>query len=518
MTVDVLLFTDFVSNTFVRTSGAYTIASVLRDAGLTVKVVDHFLFLGPKKTESVLEKYVGSNTLFVGFSSTFMNISKFHVVDSSNDKSMFDFNHLYGSVFYNVINTSIDVFPITDAEFMNIKNKIKNINPKTQLVFGGAKASYIKNSIFDVFILGYAEAEVLDYIKYLTDDTFRINVKYNEFNQIIIDHDIDASKFNFIESKVSYRCDDYITEKETLTLEISRGCIFKCKFCAYRLNGKKTNDYIKTPEALYSELMDNYEKYGVTSYTFADDTLNESVEKLEMLASVTRRLPFSIDMATYLRHDLIYTHREMADLLREIGLRVAIFGIETLNHESGKAIGKGLHPERTKELLYWLRDDKGWKNNIMMNSGFIFGLPHDTPETCRQWGNEVLADDYPLDWATFSSLSIMRNINRLQKSEFDLNYQKYGYYFDNDRTHVWKNSSWSQQEAFKLAIEYYNKFHNSKRAKIRGMKSITLKYHGYTWPEIFSKSSADIDDYFVFKQTKERAIQYHNKILNENTI
>ena len=47
---------------------------------------------------------------------------------------------------------------------------------------------------------------------------------------------------------------DCILPNETLPLEVSRGCIFKCSFCAFPLNGKTKLDYLRSPEYIKNEL------------------------------------------------------------------------------------------------------------------------------------------------------------------------------------------------------------------------------------------------------------------------
>jgi membrane protease subunit (stomatin/prohibitin family) len=73
--MNVILFTDLSdSPMFIRVQGAYSIASHLRNNGYTVKVIDNQAWLwenhGKKLTEYV-EGLIDSDTIFVGFSSTF---------------------------------------------------------------------------------------------------------------------------------------------------------------------------------------------------------------------------------------------------------------------------------------------------------------------------------------------------------------------------------------------------------------------------------------------------------------
>lgn len=85
---------------------------------------------------------------------------------------------------------------------------------------------------------------------------------------------------SFCDKATIYEDEDAIVPGEALTIELTRGCRFRCKFCSYPLNGRKTNDYFRDQNSLYLELLQNYEKHGVTRYFFSDDTYNESTEKL----------------------------------------------------------------------------------------------------------------------------------------------------------------------------------------------------------------------------------------------
>jgi hypothetical protein len=156
------------------------------------------------------------------------------------------------------------------------------------------------------------------------------------------------------------------------------------------------------------------------------------------IADILAKLPFRVKFTTYLRHDLIWRHKEMADILLEMGLVATQFGIETLNWESGKAIGKGLHPDETLEMLHWLRNEK-WGNKILTNSNFILGLPKDTYETMGNWLEQLMKPDFPLHgWRANPFMLVyidpkkLENVKRdkqLFLSEITLDPEKFGYEF-----------------------------------------------------------------------------------------
>jgi len=519
MTVDILLFTDNTHILFVRPAGAYAVATTLRAAGYSVQVVDHFLLLGVEKTLAIIDKFVGPNTLFVGFGTTFMNPTYRHLKEAEVNNQIFTYDGYWTTTSNRNIYVDTIAYrvPISDPEMDAIKNRITSINSKTKLVIGGSKANDLRQSQMDVFIIGYAEQSVVDFAKYLQGKNPFFHYRTTQAGQMIVDHDIDAKNYNFSESGIRFSSTDLIDSTELLPLEVARGCIFKCKFCSFRLIGKKKNDYTKTFEALYSELMYNYDNFGVTRYTFVDDTLNESIYKLDHILRVVKKLPFKLEIASYIRHDLIHTYPEMADMLSEIGLKAACFGIESLNHETGKLIGKGLHPEKTKELLTWLRNEKKWKNNILMYSGFIIGLPKDTVNTVTTWTEEISDPSYPLDSVYIIPLMMISDSTRLKKSEFELNYEKYGYTYETGSTVRWKNKDWTYDSATAFAKKYTLRNWESKRNTVTSFASVALRSYGYSWEQIFAMREKDYNWHNIFQTNIIRTNTYYDNLIgNQN--
>jgi len=424
MSVDVLLFTEISAPNvnYGRSAGAYVIASAIRKAGHSCQVVDFFTKFSQSEIEHIIDSTIGANTLIVGFSSTFfqnrepMSPSKF-----------------------------TPAYPLNDITMHGWFMRIKSINPKVKIVFGGAKAEFIQAEA-DVFVHGYSDQAIVEYLAFLQGKNPFF--QYNNIN----DHQIEiygadfTGKFEFTTSSLEWHQSDHLQFNETVPIEISRGCIFKCHFCSYPLNGKKKLDFVKDENTLREEFIRNYNDYGITRYIYADDTHNDSVEKLQMMHRIVTTLPFEIEYSTYLRIDLLYAHKETAKMMRESGLRATFFGVESLNYESAKAIGKGIHPDKIKETIHWLREDI-WKDEVSMTAGFIVGLPHETPDTVANWTQWILNDNCPLHRAQFTGLGIDRNAKTWQ-SEFSKNADKYGYTFDE---HGWKNEYFTAATASALA-------------------------------------------------------------------
>jgi radical SAM superfamily enzyme YgiQ (UPF0313 family) len=423
MSTDLLLLTNVASPIWQRSMGAYQVASHVRKFGFECQVIDFVDLFNIKELENIILSSIDSKTLAIGISTTFF----------SNQETK--------GKFISAKRNSNSV--ITD----NLRNLLLNIKkkfPTIKIIGGGANSYLIENdSLFDTVFHGYSEQSVVDYLSELQDKLpKKIYPKKN--NQTIID----GKSSHFDITSLDHRWDkkDFILSGETLPIEISRGCIFKCNFCSYPLNGKKKFDYLRDPELIKDELIYNYENFGTTNYFFTDDTFNDSTIKLESLHKVITSLPFKIKFVTYLRLDLLNAHKEQIPLLKEMGLGSAFFGIETLNHESGKCIGKGMNPELVKSFLLDLYHNH-WNSEIPFTCSFIVGLPGETVESVNQTHSWITSTPFNGLW-----YPLYIKTNGHFKSEFDSNFKDYGYRLDDNNE--WYTDIMNYQQALDLSEEF----------------------------------------------------------------
>lgn len=424
MTADAVIFADGMTTTGVwaRSAGPYRIATHLRRMGLRVQVVDFWSLIvmeGEELVDVLLEKFVGPNTLFVGFSSTFFNLRvPLYFGRKNRDKTV-------GYYTRHVDNQN--VFCAPDDLIAYIRQRVKAINPNCHMLLGGARADRNAKHM-DVVVFGYAEQHMEEYIRWRRGKNpfFRWNTHEGK---IILENNVTAEGLDFTAATIDWAPEDCIMPGESLPIEVSRGCIFRCKFCSFPLNGraKDDEDHLKNPSVLYEEFMRNWELYGVRRYMFSDDTYNDSVPKMEHMNEVVRKLPFKLEFATYGRLDLIARYPEHIDLIEQNGCTSMTFGIESLNQKAAASIGKGGKTERLIETLWTLRER--WQNRVHTSAGFIFGLPHDTYETIDQWADPVTDVRFPLHSPIFIPLGIDYTPKSQKKfsSELDKDPGAYGY-------------------------------------------------------------------------------------------
>jgi hypothetical protein len=419
---DVILFTDSVDFTVKsRGYGAHRLASHIRSNGYSCLVVDFSSIITWDIYKKLLDRSIGPNTLAVGYSTTWMPFKFPNLgVHSNNpgegsgmDKDRFAIPSL--------------VTAFSQDQYHKWLDYVKQKNPKTKTFLGGAKIDFYLNAPVDHIIVGLGETETIDLLDSLSRKTNRI------FNRII-DHDRKAhsTSWDFRNSTTSYTEYDFILPNETLNLEVSRGCKFKCAYCSYPLIGQKTQDYLKHPEVLKQELIENYKQWGTTKYFIVDDTFNDSTEKMQMFADVSQSLPFELKFWCYLRADLIATHPEQIQLLKDAGLQETYFGLETFNPKTARFIGKGMSSERIVDTMYKCKE--AWGPNSYIAAGVIVGLPYETQASVQLAADFFLRKDCPIDLANLFPLSIVGNhqlMKYMYMSEIDRNYSKYGYYFPN---------------------------------------------------------------------------------------
>jgi hypothetical protein len=466
MAVNALIFTQLMGEfySYSRALGAYRIATEIRKAGYTCQVVDFFTEFTDEEFEKIISSFIGSETLIVGFSSTFFEFK----------------NEIAGRSNYPTAN-----YPYSPEKMDNLISQMKNINPNLKIVLGGSKTANLTGAC-DAYAVGFCDEAIVGYMKFLEGKNPFFQYDTDD-SKLVFYGDKNTKLFEFTESNHQWHETDHINYGEVLPIELARGCIFRCSFCSYALNGKKKLDFIKTDDILRDEFLRNYNEHGVTRYIYVDDTHNDSVEKLQRIHKIVTSLPFEIEYSAYLRHDLIHAHRETATLLRESGLRSAAFGIETLNHASGKAIGKGLHPEKTKELLYDV-----WKNEVATSSGFIIGLPYDTPETIRDWSSWLLESDCPVDQIYFLPLYIANTASKgkIWKSEFELSAEKFGY-VRGPGDH-WTNEHFDKVTATTLANELSRTAALADRVKCGGHPLMVFSNLGFNPRDLINVSKRSI--------------------------
>lgn len=509
--------TDVISMS--RSLGIHKVAYCLRLAGYQVAVIHHASTFSIKEITHLLSELVTDQTLFVGINNFFYSsISDVIVRDGGSvelarveNGSLLPHGHVFND---------------------HIKNTILQKNKHCKLVLGGPTALDVDyNSIFDYIIVGYAEQSVVSLADFLSNRTTELPPKHKSIYGPIIINDSKAVGYDFSSSHMYYEDHDAILPKETLALEVGRGCIFKCAFCSYPMNGKKKMDFIRSMELIRKELIDNYTRFGTTNYLIVDDTFNDSVEKCREFSEMVKSLPFKISWWAYIRLDLLAAHPETIDYLIDAGLTAALCGIETLNTKTGSIIGKGGSREKLFDTVRILKEKS--KDAVSVHGNFIFGLPHESMDSMKSTAEYLLSDDNPLDTWRAYALNI-KPTNRSYAHEFlsdlDINYEKYGYsnmgpkkssgtlYSPGDSHEAgqmrWKNEHTTRDDIEIFATEIDNR-RKQKDSKVGGRQTFYIASLGVDLHQLLNVNESQVNWYELDQLKLSRSIEYKIKLHQE---
>ena len=309
-----------------------------------------------------------------------------------------------------------------DNETTNRINFIKKLYPDLLLIAGG-QAPFQEDLGVDYYIYGYGEEACLKVLQYEFHNG--PPVLYTRlFGGKYIDGVHNYTSANLKEYASEWEESDFLLPSEHLTMEVSRGCKFSCKFCNYPYIGLK-DDTSRSEESIYRELNENYQKWGITNYLVADDTFNDRTEKLIKFRNAVKRLDFTPNFSGYIRIDLLKAHPEQLEILAESRFWGHFYGIETFTHSAGKIIGKGMHPDLIKEQLLatraYFNKHVGY---FRATASMIAGLPTESIEQMHE-SNKWLMENWSDQIATWHPLQIISHQESIQA--FGLNLAKYGY-------------------------------------------------------------------------------------------
>ena len=338
-----------------RAAGAHTIASHLRREGWDIEVIDFFPAWTIEELKELMGLRVRKDTKFIGISVSIPpeTVSIYH-----------------------------------GAEFVRW---VKKTYPDIVVLAGSQHLMTTHHLPADYHLAGYGERSLTELLKHIEGKPSNVVIEKVTLTPDIID-DVEKT-LNFVNCDTSnpaypmedpatiYEARDFIEPHEVLSIEVNRGCKFKCKFCSFNLIGMR-QDTSRCYHGLHDELKRNYESWGVTDYTNVDETSNANPSSMEGSAEVIRKLGFEINMQGFIRADLLAARPQDWEHIADMGLWGHFYGIESFNYESAKSVGKGMRPEKVKEGLlaaqeYFKKRCKYYR----ATSSFIIGLPHETEET-----------------------------------------------------------------------------------------------------------------------------------------
>lgn len=368
----------------VRPLGADKISWAAQKAGYNAIAITRLQCLTIEEQKKIIEPYITEKTV-IGISTSLM----------------------LGSYYKDELKNPL-------RNFANLVNELAAKN-KNKVILGGQSANefltYFNNSIslenFD------GENDIVDFLD--KQFSFGLSKKTHEFWTIQND--------NFYFPKNSF-----VQKEEMLPLELSRGCIFSCKFCSFSRIGKQKGSYEKNLDNVKHYLMHNYDHYGTQYYFLTSDTVNDNNDRMNEFCDMLETLPFKIYYSGYFRIDLMHKYIETTKRLFDTGLKGLNFGIETLHPEAAKIIEKPFTDQRAKDFMLKLHYDI-FKEKVVMTAGMIVGLPKEPIDSIYR-NSEWYQEEGKVIKVNYNPLTLIDPSRGIQSahymSKFSKNASKYG--------------------------------------------------------------------------------------------
>ncbi len=464
-----------------RYIGPYAIAFALESAGHETVVIDYVSQL-PNNLDYI-KKLITPDTLAIGISSTFMT-------PTFTRSEWHDFNSL--TIQLERYSSSPLIFREMErfsAWLNELKESLRSIAPKAKILLGGAKTQFLLNftpeqlEAIDYFIWGAADAFIAEVVN-------QIEAGVEPHHLLINGHKVIDTRNHY---QIKKDCPPFKWQKhwaiqpgEALPIELSRGCIFNCKYCHY----EKKESFRKEMDFLREELLDNYERYGTTQYHFCDDCFNDSRLKVEAVCQMLIDLPFKVEWVSYGRFDVAIRFPETVDLMVKSGAKGIHWGVETLTGPVAQKAGKGTPPEKVKSFLLDFHKKNG--SECLSHGSFIMGLPGETPETQVQTIDWVTSNS-SLDFITVGPLKIFPYKNSfdghaMDFSDYSRNPEKFGFKRISFDPPDWEHETMDRDTALNFAEQFNRQWRESSPRRRGAINTLWnyphLRSLGYTQDQV----------------------------------
>lgn len=414
-----------------RYMGAYAVANACRQAGHSTTVIDYFT-RKPDFFEYVAQ-FLSEETVVVGISSTFLSTLGNFQRGGYNNRSELLHDFFSGELWFE------DGSGLRQW-MMQFKALLALRSPRAKVVLGGTKSQFAlwrpeAYQDFDYIVLGPADRAFPEFVSSLKEGRAPSVKQHNAVS--IIDNSTDVAQK--ICPEMFWTKQDGVAQKESLPLEISRGCVFNCKFCHYN----KQESLRKNIDVLRGEMVRNFDNFGTDTYSFCDDCFNDHPDKVRSICEMFLGLPFKIDWVSYARVDVAVKFPWTLDLMMESGARGLYWGIESFDGTVARKAGKGTPPDKVKELLFRIK--KEFSHRCLTEISLVAGLPGETEESMAET-EKWLTENPVADHVSIGPLGLVPFVQAFDGKSFDYaeysrNPAKYGFEQVSFHPDYWKHET-----------------------------------------------------------------------------
>ena len=185
-------------------------------------------------------------------------------------------------------------------------------------------------------------------------------------------------------------------DKKKASLFTSRGCPFRCTFCATFTTFTRLLKY-HSPQYIVGQINYLNKKYGITTFIIEDDLFTGNKEKvIEMLSAFKNlKIPnFQLQFPNALSINTL--NKTVVDALIDTGMKDTELAVESgSSYVQKNIIHKNVNLDMVKHWVDYLKS-----RNVVVRLLFILGFPNETKEQMRETIN--FAKSTGADWCIFN--------------------------------------------------------------------------------------------------------------------
>lgn len=281
----------------------------------------------------------------------------------------------------------------TDIRFQcfELAEKIKARNPQCTLIVGGPHTYHLDEAIIghypfiDIVVRGEGEETALEIISgtalpEIRGITYRQGgaIKRNDNRDFFEDIDHLYVDYSLMPDMSLYRGDVEapadIKALKTVYMIESRGCAFKCSYCA---NDHWNRTWRATSAHKIVDKMERLVKeYGIEYFRFYDDLFTLDKKRVFVFCDEIKKRNLDVKFRVLVRAG---TDRQVLERLKDAGCESVGFGIETGSDRMLKRINKGITRAQILETLQACRETGLWSIG-----SFIISLPDETYDDFKE--------------------------------------------------------------------------------------------------------------------------------------
>lgn len=259
---------------------------------------------------------------------------------------------------------------------------IKKLMPEVRIMLGGPEVSYRAETYMreipeiDIIVRGEGEETFRELIKHFVSGNPKLQrikgisfrregrIFHNADRPPIRKLDLIPSPYPFIEDGVS-----------AVVIETSRGCPFRCRYCVW--GGMCHNVRYFSVERVRTELQKAFEA-NAKKVVIYDSVFNINNTRMRKLAASVEQI-VNEQTNLVIEAKAEFVSKEQIKLFRKMNVTFVETGLQAVNPETLKNIGRNLNHERFSRGLKLL-NDYGINNDVDV----ILGLPGDNFFTFRK--------------------------------------------------------------------------------------------------------------------------------------